>query len=86
MGCTLTQMPILLILVGPIFQKIEAVTGARPYTDKDGREDADGIDMAYRVVADHIRTLCFSIADGAQPGNDGRDYVLRRVLRRAVSG
>ncbi|KAJ9132980.1 Alanine--tRNA ligase [Pleurostoma richardsiae] len=68
----------------PVFEKIQEVTGARPYTDKYGKDDEDGIDTAYRVVADHIRLLTFSMADGAVPNNEGRGYVVRRVLRRGV--
>lgn len=66
----------------PIFAKIQELTGAREYTGKFGEEDTDGIDTAYRVVADHVRTLTFALADGGVPNNDGRGYVLRRILRR----
>ncbi|KAJ9708026.1 hypothetical protein PVL29_000201 [Vitis rotundifolia] len=68
----------------PIFDAIQQATGARPYSGKVGSDDTDKVDMAYRVVADHIRTLSFAIADGSCPGNEGREYVLRRILRRAV--
>ncbi|ETS81791.1 Alanine--tRNA ligase [Pestalotiopsis fici W106-1] len=68
----------------PLFAQIQKVTGAREYTDKYEKDDADGVDTAYRVVADHIRLLTFAISDGAVPNNDGRGYVVRRVLRRGV--
>ena len=68
----------------PIFEAIHKKTGVRPYTGKVGDEDADHVDMAYRVVADHIRTLTIAITDGALPGNDGRNYVIRRFVPSLV--
>ena len=68
----------------PLFETIQKATGAREYRGKFGDEDPDGIDTAYRVVADHVRTLTFAISDGAPPNNEGRGYVVRRVLRRGA--
>ncbi|CAN1122855.1 Alanine--tRNA ligase [Linum perenne] len=70
----------------PIFNAIQRATGARPYSGKvEPEDDVDGVDNAYRVVADHIRTLSFAIAHGSSPGDEGQDeYVLRHILRRAV--
>jgi len=59
----------------PIINQIAELSGV-PYS-----QDASG--MPHRVVADHLRSLSFAIADGALPSNDGRGYVLRRILRRA---
>ncbi|CAF4622381.1 unnamed protein product [Rotaria sp. Silwood2] len=61
----------------PIFAAIEKGTGARPYTGKVGVEDQDKMDMAYRVIADHIRTLTIAITDGGRPDKTGRDIVWR---------
>ncbi|MBI9021097.1 MAG: alanine--tRNA ligase, partial [Verrucomicrobia bacterium] len=63
----------------PIFQTLENMSGL-----KYGSSMTDPADVAFRVIADHIRCLAFSIADGIAPSNEGRGYVLRRILRRAV--
>ncbi|KAG8144042.1 hypothetical protein E2320_001166 [Naja naja] len=68
----------------PYFEAIQKGTGCRPYAGQVGEEDVDGIDMAYRVLADHARTITIALSDGGRPDNTGRGYVLRRILRRAV--
>lgn len=62
-------------LFRPLLDKISELTGI-PY-------DAGVKGTPHRVIADHLRALSFAIADGATPGNEGRGYVLRRILRRA---
>lgn len=72
----------------PIFQKIEELSGKSYHstlpTDGKPTNDQEATDIAFRVIGDHLRALCFSIADGILPGNTDRNYVLRRILRRGV--
>src|SRR5207249_1118510 len=73
----------------PIFDELEELSGKKyestlPKHGTAGESDQEKIDVAFRVIADHIRALSFAIADGIIPSNEGRGYVLRRILRRAV--
>src|SRR5690554_7583128 len=61
----------------PIIREIEAITG------KDYEKD-EKVDVAIRVISDHVRAVAFSIADGQLPSNTGAGYVIRRILRRAI--
>ncbi|XP_008151450.2 alanine--tRNA ligase, mitochondrial [Eptesicus fuscus] len=71
-------------LFSPLLSAIHQGCGAPPYLGRVGAADEGRTDMAYRVVADHIRTLSVCIADGVSPGMSGAPLVLRRILRRAV--
>ncbi|XP_066279154.1 alanine--tRNA ligase, mitochondrial-like [Branchiostoma lanceolatum] len=71
-------------LFSPILHAIHKGTKVRPYSGLVGEEDAGGVDEAYRIVADHVRTLTIAIADGVMPGQQWRELVLRTILRRAV--
>ena len=72
----------------PIFDKLTELSG-KTYTSSlpvDGKpsNEREEKDIAFRVIGDHLRALCFSIADGILPGNSDRNYVLRRILRRGI--
>ncbi len=74
----------------PLFEELEQLTGKRYCSTLPSQAHAanlsaqERIDIAFRVIGDHVRALSFAIADGILPGNTDRNYVLRRILRRAV--
>lgn len=67
----------------PLINKIESITAAK-YTIKAANDNEEKINIAIRVIADHVRAVAFAIADGQLPSNGGAGYVIRRILRRAI--
>jgi len=75
-------------LFAPLFQKIAALSG-RTYrgtvpAKREGLSEQEKTDVAFRVLADHARCVACAVADGILPSNDGRGYVVRRILRRGI--
>jgi alanyl-tRNA synthetase len=72
----------------PLFAKVTELSGktfkGTVPTKREGLSEQENIDIAFRVLADHARTISCSIADGILPGNEGRNYVIRRILRRGI--
>ncbi|GFY59143.1 alanine--tRNA ligase, cytoplasmic [Trichonephila inaurata madagascariensis] len=68
----------------PLFQAIESTFKVRPYMGKTGADDVDGLDTAYRILADHSRMFSIAIADGMFPDSFDAGHVLRKIIRRAA--
>jgi alanyl-tRNA synthetase len=79
MACVVQEVPTNFDtdLFMPIMKAVEKISGSTYGKNEE-------TDVAFKVIADHIRTVGFAIGDGALPSNEGRGYVLRRLLRRAV--
>lgn len=67
----------------PLINKIEKLT-SKKYTIKAANDEDEKLNIAIRVIADHVRAVAFAIADGQLPSNNGAGYVIRRILRRAI--
>ena len=68
----------------PLIREIETITKTIYLKDSEPTEENGKVSVAIRVIADHVRTVAFSIADGQLPSNNGAGYVIRRILRRAL--
>lgn len=66
----------------PLIREVEAITNSK--YGKTDSESGEKVDIAIRVISDHVRAVAFSIADGQLPSNTGAGYVIRRILRRAI--
>ncbi|MDD3180748.1 MAG: alanine--tRNA ligase [Opitutaceae bacterium] len=75
-------------IFAPLFAKIAEISGEKYAgtvpASREGLTEQENIDVAFRVLADHSRCVSSAIADGILPGNEGRNYVIRRILRRGI--